>query len=109
MLKRLTKLQSFTSLMQKRCILFSMITRILCGEQLVLTYTTLPGCCQYPQAVSPSYHSEKVWGVCLLPKLNTCERQEGEGATGAHHMTRRAGSVAGIKLSQCELVFLFYF
>lgn len=74
MLKRLTKLQSFTSLMQKRCILFSMITRILCREQLVLTYTTLPGCSQYPQAASPPYHSEKVWGVCLLPKPNTCER-----------------------------------
>lgn len=32
-----------------------------------------------------------------------------EKATGAHHMTRRAGSVAGIKSSQCEPVFLFYF
>lgn len=109
MLKRLTKLQSFTSLMQKRRILFSMITRILCREQLVLTYTTLRGCCQYPQAVSAPYHSEKVWGVCLLPKPNTCERQEGGRATGAYHMTRCAGSLAGIKLSQCELVFLFYF
>ena len=109
MLKRLTKLQSFTSLMQKRCILFSMITRILCREQLVLTYTTLPGCSQYPQAMSPLYHPEKVCGVCLLPKPKTCERQEGERATGAHHMTMHAGSLAGIKSSQCELVFLFYF
>lgn len=109
MLKRLTKLQSFTSLMRKRCILFSMVTHILCREQLVLTYTALPGCSQHPQAMSPPYHPEKVWGVCLLPKPNTCEKQEGERATGAHHMTRHAGSLAGIKLSWCELVFLFYF
>lgn len=108
MLKRLTKLQSFTSLMQKRCILFSMITRILCGEQLVLTCTTLPGCSQYPQAMSPRTTLQNS-GECLLLKPNTCKLQEGRWATGAQHMTRHAGSLAGIKLSQCELVFLLYF